>query len=130
MGKYQYRSLLSLLCPDVISASFPTRFEVSEEDLEKWSTVEEVSPLTRCALVSSPGFPHSLPAFHSLFCHACGSGGIRVPQIGLSSGFSKSPDSHSRVLENSHPSQTRYPCAFHPDSHFSYDTYGDYCFCI
>jgi len=42
--------------------------------------------------------------------------------------FSNSPDSHSHDLENSHLSQPRAPTLFHPDSHFSYLTYGYYCF--
>ncbi len=41
--------------------------------------------------------------------------------------FSNSPDSHNRDLENSHLSQPRAPALFHPDSHFSYLTYGYYC---
>ncbi len=40
--------------------------------------------------------------------------------------FSNCPHSHSRVLENSHPSQLRVPMHLRPDSHFSYRTYG-YC---
>ena len=42
--------------------------------------------------------------------------------------LSNSPHSHSCVLENSHPSQPRALMHLHPDSHFSYSTYG--CFCL
>jgi hypothetical protein len=43
-------------------------------------------------------------------------------------GFCNSPHSHSRDLENSHISQPRAQTLLRPNSHFSYLTYGYYCF--
>ena len=44
--------------------------------------------------------------------------------MGAAGGLSKTPELHSRDLENSAPSQTHSPQALPPDFHFSCRTYG------
>jgi len=109
--------------PPGISLPFPPCFPLHPRAVcMVWNTrplwtTRSFHRLYSCA--SRRAFDTSSTLCTAPFQPAVGSVGNHPPLSPLTAPFSKSPDLHNPVLENSPPSQPPAPQPFRPDSHFS-----------
>ncbi len=109
------------------AAALCTGADAAVEALDDRSAVEEGASGSACPARPRTRFSHNTAAMHRGFPGGCGKRGKEGLRGASSAGICKSPELHSRDLENLPTPETRAPTLDHRYFHFSCLNYGYYC---